>query len=48
MKRYDACIAAFDAGKLMVPDASLPEGVKTLLTSLTVPANVAGDVMPNA
>ena len=40
MKRYDACIAAFVAGKPIVPDASLPEGVKTLLASLTVQANL--------
>jgi uncharacterized protein len=40
MKSYDTCIAAFVASKPMVPDASLPEGVKTLLASLTVPANL--------
>ncbi|MGZ4864414.1 MAG: alpha/beta hydrolase family protein [Halobacteriota archaeon] len=40
MKRYDASIAAFVAGKPMVPDASLPEGVKTLLASLAVPVNL--------
>jgi hypothetical protein len=40
MKRYDACIAAFVAGEPMVPDASLPEVVKSLLASLTVPANL--------
>ena len=40
MKRYDACIAAFVAGKPVVPDASLPEGVKTLLASLAVPVNL--------
>lgn len=40
MKRYDACIAVFVAGKPMVPDASLPESVKTLLASLVVPANL--------
>jgi len=40
MKRYDACIAAFVAGKPIVPDASLPEVVKSLLASLTVPANL--------
>jgi hypothetical protein len=40
MKRYDACIAAFVAGKPMLPDASLPEVVKSLLASLTVPANL--------
>ncbi len=40
MKRYDACIAAFVAGKPIVPDASLPEGVKNLLAGLTVPVNL--------
>ena len=40
MKRYDACIAAFVAGKPMLPDASLPEVLKSLLASLTVPANL--------
>jgi hypothetical protein len=40
MKRYDACIAAFVAGKPIVADASLPEVVKSLLASLTVPANL--------
>lgn len=40
MKRYDACIAAFVAGKPMAPDESLPVGVKSLLASLTVPANL--------
>ncbi|MDD1720631.1 MAG: alpha/beta hydrolase [Euryarchaeota archaeon] len=40
MKRYDACIAAFVAGKPMVPDPSLPVGIKTLLASLVVPTNL--------
>jgi pimeloyl-ACP methyl ester carboxylesterase len=40
MKRYDACIAAFVAGKPMLPDASLPGVLKSLLASLTVPANL--------
>ncbi|MGZ7180513.1 MAG: alpha/beta hydrolase family protein [Halobacteriota archaeon] len=40
MKRYDACIEAFVAGKPMVPDASLPEGMKNLLLSLETPANL--------
>jgi uncharacterized protein len=40
MKSYDACIAAFIAGKPVVPDASLPEGVKDLLRSLETPANL--------
>ena len=40
MKHYDDCIAAFVAGKPIVPDAALPEGVQILLRSLTVPANL--------
>jgi len=40
MKRYDACIAAFVAGKPMLPDPFLPEVVKSLLASLAVPANL--------
>ena len=40
MKRYDTCIAAFVAGKPIVPDASLPEVMKSLLASLTVPVNL--------
>ena len=40
MKRYDAYIAAFVAGKPIALDASLPDVVKTLLASLTVPANL--------
>jgi uncharacterized protein len=40
MKRYDACIAAFVAGKPMAPDASLPGGMQSLLASLVVPANL--------
>ncbi len=40
MKRYDACIAAFVAGKPIAPDASLPEVMKSLLASLTVPVNL--------
>lgn len=40
MKHYDDCIAAFVADKPVVPDAVLPEGVQTLLRSLTVPANL--------
>jgi alpha-beta hydrolase superfamily lysophospholipase len=40
MKRYDASIAAFVAAKPVVPDTSLPEGVKTLLASLVIPANL--------
>jgi hypothetical protein len=40
MKRYDACIAAFVAGKPIAPDAALPEVMKSLLASLTVPVNL--------
>jgi alpha-beta hydrolase superfamily lysophospholipase len=40
MKHYDDGIAAFVADKPVVPDAVLPEGVQTLLRSLTVPANL--------
>jgi len=40
MKRYDACIAAFVASKPIAPDASLPEVMKSLLASLTVPVNL--------
>lgn len=40
MKRYDACIEAFVAGKPMVPDPSLPEGVRDLLRSLETPVNL--------
>jgi hypothetical protein len=40
MKHYDACIKAFVAGKPMVPDTSLPNGVKDLLRSLETPANL--------
>ena len=40
MKHYDACIAAFVAGKPVVLDVSLPEGVKNLLASLAVPVNL--------
>jgi len=40
MKHYDDCIAAFVADKPVVPDAVLPEGVQTLLRSLTAPANL--------
>ncbi|MGZ4936931.1 MAG: alpha/beta hydrolase family protein, partial [Halobacteriota archaeon] len=40
MTHYDNCIAAFIAGEPMVPDASLPEGVKNLLLSLTAPTNL--------
>ncbi|MGZ4901420.1 MAG: alpha/beta hydrolase family protein [Halobacteriota archaeon] len=40
MKRYDECIEAFVAGKPMVPDASLPDGVKDLLRSLETPVNL--------
>ena len=40
MKHYDDCIAAFVADKPVAPDPVLPEGVQTLLRSLTVPANL--------
>jgi hypothetical protein len=40
MKHYDDYIAAFVADKPVVPDAALPEGVQTLLRSLTVPVNL--------
>ena len=40
MKRYDACIEAFVAGKPMVPDPMLPDGMKDLLRSLETPANL--------
>jgi len=40
MKHYDDHIAAFVAEKPFVPDAVLPEGVQTLLRSLTIPANL--------
>jgi len=40
MKRYDACIEAFVAGKPVVPDPSLPVGVRDLLRSLETPVNL--------
>ncbi|MFZ0926196.1 MAG: alpha/beta hydrolase [Halobacteriota archaeon] len=40
MKRYDACIEAFVAGKPMGPDPLLPDGVKDLLRSLETPVNL--------
>ncbi|XES78006.1 MAG: alpha/beta hydrolase family protein [Candidatus Bathyarchaeia archaeon] len=40
MKYYDAAIAAFVEGKPVVPDASLPEGMKQLLLSLATPFNL--------
>jgi len=40
MKHYDDCIAAFVADKPVAPDPVLPEGVQTLLRSLTVSANL--------
>jgi uncharacterized protein len=39
MKHYDEEVAAFVAGKPIVPDASLPETIRMLLLSLTSPAN---------
>ncbi len=40
MKHYDEEVAAFAAGKPMVPDASLPEVIRMLLLSLSTPANL--------
>jgi uncharacterized protein len=40
MKHYDEQVAAFVAGKPIVPDASLPEGIRMLLLSLASPANL--------
>ena len=40
MKRYDGCIEAFVAGKPIVPDPLLPDGVKDLLRSLETPVNL--------
>jgi pimeloyl-ACP methyl ester carboxylesterase len=40
IKQYDDAIAAFLAGKPMVIDPSLPEGVRQLLYSLESPANL--------
>jgi uncharacterized protein len=40
MENYDAAIAAFVAGKPVVPDVSLPEGIRQLLLSLVSPANL--------
>ena len=40
MKPYDNAIADFIANKPMVVDASLPEGIKLLLQSLEIPANL--------
>ena len=40
MKKYDEAVATFNAGKPVVPDASLPEGIRQLLQSLTNPANL--------
>jgi hypothetical protein len=40
MKYYDDGIAAFVSGNLVVPDASLLDGVKQLLLGLTTPANL--------
>jgi uncharacterized protein len=40
MKQYDEAIAAFIAGKQMVIDPSLPEGMRQLLHSLESPVNL--------
>lgn len=40
MKQYDAAIATFLNGDQLVPDSSLPEGIKQLLLSLTNPMNL--------
>jgi len=40
MKYYDDTIATFVIGKPVVPDSSLPEGIKLLLLSLANPANL--------
>jgi len=40
MKLYDDAIAVFLMGKPVVPDSSLPEGIKQLMLSLANPANL--------
>ncbi len=40
MKKYDEAIASFIACKPMVPEASLPEGIRQLLLSLSSPVNL--------
>jgi hypothetical protein len=40
MKHYDDAISAFLEGKRIVPDPSLPEGLKNLLLGLDSPANL--------
>jgi alpha-beta hydrolase superfamily lysophospholipase len=40
LKHYDDAVADFIAGKPIVPDASLPDGVKQLLLGLATPANL--------
>ncbi|MGD0804624.1 MAG: alpha/beta hydrolase [Candidatus Bathyarchaeia archaeon] len=40
MKRYDDGIAAFVSGNPVVPDPSLPDGIKQLLLALATPANL--------
>ena len=40
IKQYDAAIASFVNGKPVVPDSTLPEGIKQLLLSLNTPANL--------
>ena len=40
MKKYDEAVTVFVAGKPVIPDASLPEGIRMLLLSLASPANL--------
>ncbi len=40
MDRYDAAIAAFEAGEPIEPDPSLPEGLRALLLGLAAPVNL--------
>jgi esterase/lipase len=40
IKRYDDAITSFVNGKHVVPDTSLPEVIKQLLSSLNTPANL--------
>jgi pimeloyl-ACP methyl ester carboxylesterase len=40
MKHYDEAISSFAEGRAIVPDPSLPEGLRNLLLGLTNPANM--------
>jgi uncharacterized protein len=40
MEKYDAAVPAFTAGKAFESDASLPQGVRMLLSSLATPMNL--------